>query len=389
MQAQSRHQRVLSAFVQAATMPPAFVVLALVGLLLLLMATVFSAAVAMQQLRSIAHTEAEVRAQRVADSLAGRISRALSLGVPLEELVGVPALFGQRMQQTPGMTGLALVDTTERILWLQQPGQAVTERQPIPSNVQQPLPTGLRTVAPVYATAASSPSAWVVVLWQDSGTGSLLGKSLLPLLAWPVAIAALAALVLQRSLHKGRMRRSAILAQAVGNVMSGNFSQSFPVLRRHDFDSRPAWLSAQLRHVNEQHLRITRLHHSLRQTEPDAAQRSALDTALALAGGAQIFQNTENPLALTPPGDVETRRANDTVIEKQRLFGWKWPLRCIVGICIAAGMVLPLLLAFAPQLLRVESWLIDTALVLALLGNIVLLVWIGTSTTQSESSRAS
>lgn len=389
MQAQSRHQRVLSAFVQAATLPPAFVVLALVGLLLLLMATAFSAAVAMHQLRSIAHTEAEVRAQRNADSLAGRISRALSLGVPLEELVGVPALFGQRMQQSPGMTGLALVDTAERILWLQQPGQAVTERQPLPSNVQQPLPTGLRTVAPVYATAASSPSAQVVVLWQDPGTGSLLGKSLLPLLAWPVAIAALAALVLQRSLRKGRMRRSAILAQAAGKVMLGDFSQPFPVLRRHDFDSRPAWLSAQLRHVNEQHLRITRLHHSLRQTEPDAARRSALDTALALAGEGQIFQNTENPRALTPPDGVETRRVKDTAIEKQRLSVWKWPLRCIAGICIAVGMVLPLLLAFAPHFLRMESWVIDTALVLALLGNIVLLVWIGTSTNRSGISRAS
>lgn len=389
MQVRSRHQRLRSAFAQAATMPPAFVYLALVGLLLLLLATAFSATLAMQQLRSIAHTEAEVRAQRVADSLAGRIGRALRLGVPLEELVGVPFLFGQRMQQTPGITGLALVDTAERILWLQEPGQSFAERQPMLPNVQQLLPSGLRAVAPVYAADANSPSARVVVVWQDLGTGSLLGKSLLPLLAWPVSMAALAALALQRSLHKGRKRRSAILAHAVEKVMSGDFSQPLPVLRRHDFDSRPAWLSAQLRHVNEQHLRITRLHHSLRQTEPDAGRRSALDAALALADGGQIFQNTINPLALTPTGDVEILCVKDTAIEKKRLSVWKWPLRFIAGICIAVGVVLPLLLAFAPQFVRGGSWVIDTALVLSLLGNIVLLAWMGTSTTRSGDSGAS
>lgn len=361
----------------------AFDTLAIVGLLLLLLATAIAVAVAMQQLRSIAHTEAQARAQRVADSLAGRIGRALYLGVPLVELVGVPALFDQRMQQVPGLAGLALADASGQLLWLQQPGQLATERAPLPAGIGQALPAGLQVTAAVRLkdseparsaqtaqtaqTAQSTESAQVILVWQDLDAGSLLGKSLLPLIAWPLAMAVLAALALQRSLRRGRMQRDAVLSGAMNHVLAGDFSHPLPALRRHEFDSRPAWLGDRLRLVNEQQLRITRLHQSLRQTEPDAVRRAALDAALAHAMENQQFRDTGIQASI----QARDKTAHDTAPDWGRAA-----MRCAAGLGLVFGLLLPLLMAFAPGLLPSQSTGIEAALLLSIAGNTVWLGWI-------------
>lgn len=365
-------------------MPKAFGHLALLGWLLLLLATALAAAMAMQQLRSVAHLEAQARAQQVADILAGRITRALSVGVPLSELVGVPALFAQRMEQVPGIVGLALVDLSNKPLWLQLPQQSVAQRGPqTPARdaaAAQLIPTGLSVSAPVYTGPAGVPEAQVILVWQDPDAGSLWGKSLLPLMAWPLAVSVLAALALRRSLRGGRMRRSAALQKATDFVQVGDFSQPLPLLRQHEFDSRPAWLAAQLRLVNEQHLRISRLHHSLRQTEPDAARRSDLDAALAFANANQRFRDpqtkavTAQLLAVKDPVQSEASQNPDS---KTRLKSTlQWSARGAAGLCLCAGIVLPLMLAFAPQWLPAKTWITETALVLSALANGTWLAWI-------------
>ena len=177
--------------------PRAFSQLALLGLLLLLLSTALAATLAMQQLRSIAHVEAQARAQQVADSVAGRITRALTLGVPLAELVGVPALFDQRMQQVPGIVALAMVDGSNQPLWLQLPQQPVAQRglqaQGKDALALPLVPSGLSVSAPVYAGNTDALAAQVVLVWQDADAGSLWVKSLLPLVAWSLAIGVLAA----------------------------------------------------------------------------------------------------------------------------------------------------------------------------------------------------
>lgn len=378
--------------------PRAFGQLAILGLLLLLLATALTAAVAMQQLRSIANQEGQARAQQVADSLAGRISRALSLGVPLLDLVGVPALFDQRMQQVPGITGLALMDLSSQPLWMQLPQQSAAQRAPqtLDKDAMAPpaLPAGLSVSAPVYANSADAPTAQVVLVWQDLDKGSLWGTSLLTLVAWPLAVSVLAALALRRSLRRGRMRRSAAVQKASDLVLVGDYSQPLPLLRQHEFDLRPAWLSAQLRLVNEQHLRISRLHHSLRQTEPDAARRSDLDAALAFADANQHFRNPQGGPALAPLSP--NKEQDPTPHAPKQGQTWKTstePLlhgavRSAAGLCLFAGIVLPLLLAFAPQLLPATTWLIKAALVLSALGNGAWLAGIFIrSTAEPESGR--
>ena len=357
--------------------PRAFGQLALLGLLLLLLATVLAAAVAMQQLRSIAHSEAQARAQQVADSLAGRISRALTLGVPLAELVGVPALFEQRMQQVPGIVALALVDGVNQPLWLKLAQQPAAQREP---HVQgkdalapQLIPVGLSVSAPVYAGNVDVLAAQVVLVWQDLGAGSLWGKNLLPLVAWPLAVSVLAALALSRSLRRGRLRRSAVLQQAADCVLAGDFSQPLPLLHQHEFDTRPAWLAAQLRLVNEQHLRISRLHHSLRQTEPDAARRGDLDAALVFADANQRFRDPPGRMASAPLRSGKELMQPDAARNQSGKTNAKsllqWLVRSAFWLCLFAGIVLPLLLAFAPEWLADTTGLVEAALLLSAIGN--------------------
>lgn len=357
--------------------PRAFGQLALLGLLLLLLATALAAAVAMQQLRSIAHSEAQARAQQVADSLAGRISRALTLGVPLAELVGVPALFDQRMHQVPGIVALALVDEANQPLWLQLAQQPAAQREPQAQGKEALapaiVPAGLSVSAPVYAGNADALAAQVVLVWQDLGVGLLWGKSLLPLVAWALAVSVLAALALSRSLRRGRLRRSAVLQQAIDCVLVGDFSQPLPLLHQHEFDTRPAWLAAQLRLVNEQHLRISRLHHSLRQTEPDAARRGDLDAALVFADANQRFRDPQSRMASASQRagkeSMQPDAARNQSGKTNAKSSLQWLVRSAFWLCLFAGIVLPLLLAFAPDWLADTTGLIEAALLLSAIGN--------------------
>ena len=359
--------------------PRAFSQLALLGLLLLLLSTALAATLAMQQLRSIAHVEAQARAQQVADSVAGRITRALTLGVPLAELVGVPALFDQRMQQVPGIVALAMVDGSNQPLWLQLPQQPVAQRglqaQGKDALALPLVPSGLSVSAPVYAGNADALAAQVVLVWQDADAGSLWVKSLLPLVAWSLAIGVLAARALSRSLRRGRLRRSDVLQQAIDRVLVGDFSQPLPLLHPHEFDTRPAWLAAQLRLVNEQHLRISRLHHSLRQTEPDAARRGDLDAALAFANTTQRFRDPQNLASVAPLHfDQEVRSpqpAQNPVEINNAKPSLQWLMRGSAALCLFAGIVLPLLLAFAPEWLAATTGPVVAALLFSALGNCV------------------
>lgn len=264
------------------------------GLLVVLVGTLVMMLVAAQQLRTLAETEAEARAQRIGDALASRVQRAVSVGVPLDMLEGVDALFEQRMRSSRDIDAVALAGADRRLLWLRSASGSAT------------LPEGPQVVSAVQHDGQTV--ARIIVVWKPPQVLHILGRWAVPLLGWGVAVAALAALVLRWSWARGPCRRDAQVAAAAQRVLTGDYDWRLPADRRRDFDPRTGWLSAEIRHANELHLRIRRLVHSLRHTEPDAGRRAELEAALERATGTDRFRTDAPPQVIEAPGRGATRQ---------------------------------------------------------------------------------
>lgn len=291
------------------------------GLVLLALCALVIMAASVRQLRAVTQSEAQARAQLVADAVAAQVQRAVSIGVPLRKLEGVEALFAQRMQNRRDIEALALTDLDNRVLWARVQGGA------------KELPEGPRVVSPV--AASGNPVAGVVLVWREPGVWSLLSRWLLPVAAMVAAIAALAAEALRYTLARGARLRDAQVVQACERIEAGDFGWRFPQGRRHDFDPRTTWLSAELRHVNELHVRIRRLVNSLRQTEPEAVRRAELDAALQRATADEQFRG-EGPVPASLSVDSAAAAARWAGIVLA-LAAWVWA--CTAGLLVHAGIV--------------------------------------------------
>lgn len=247
------------------------------GLLLAGVAALALAWTALAQIGSLAAREGQARAQLLADGISQQIQRAVALGIPLERLEGVQTLFKQRIGESPEIEALALVDAQQRVLWAYPP-QAAPASQRVAAQ---------GTVAPV--SLRGQPVARVLLLRRAQGPAALL-LQWAPLLLCAVLATALAATEgVRYAVASGPRLREKLLRSMSRSVAAGDFSRRLPVLRRRSFDGRLPWLAAELRQVNEQHLRLSRLVHSLRQTEPDAVRRAELDAALVHASGRERF----------------------------------------------------------------------------------------------------
>lgn len=310
--------------------------LAFWGLVLLAACTLAVTAASMLQLRAVARSEAQARAQIVADAVASHVQRAVTVGVPLRKLEGVEALFAQRMQTRRDIEALALVDLEHRPLWVRAQGGAAE------------LPPGPRAVAAV--SAGGTPVASVVLVWREPGAASLLSRWLLPVAALVAAIAVLAAEVLRYRLARGVQLRDARVGAACQRIRAGDFSWRFPSMRRHEFDPRTTWLSGEVRHVNELHLRVRRLVHSLRQTEPEAVRRAELDASLQRASGDEHFRGDDPAVVIgAHDGAHAASRFAGIVLA---LVAWAWCATAILLVharllgagpaaaCVVAGLLL-------------------------------------------------
>lgn len=243
------------------------------GLLMALGLCLSLAWVAAEQLHAPQEREAQARATLLAEALAQRIERAVGLGIPLQGLEGVQALFAQRMREAPGIAALALTDVSDHVLWSYPRAPEANSN----ATVVAPVRYEGEVVARLVLEAV--PQGRQDRLWAWGAMLLLLAE----VVGWTAAEAARHAVVC------GPRRREVVVKSASEAVKQGDFSWRLPVAARAAFDERPQWLGAALREVNEQHLRIRRLVGSLRQTEPDMRRRAELDAALASATADEVF----------------------------------------------------------------------------------------------------
>lgn len=274
-------------------------ILALAGLVL--------AAVAARQIGQWRESEAATRGQLQVQALADRVQHALNLGIPLQRLEGVDAMFAQRLRDNPDIQALALTQARAfegAPLWLKTRADLVAS---LPTSAVRGLPAGPQSVAQL--TVEGQWVADLVLVRQEGRIWPLLVAWGAPLLGLVVVGSLLATWGAQRSLQRGWLKRRAWLQQHAQAAAQGRYAASLSLytagLRAREFDARPAWLVAQFRQVNEAYLRLRRLARSLRQTEPDAGRRALLDGVLQRATADDSFIDLEG--GVVPEAAVRAR----------------------------------------------------------------------------------
>lgn len=312
-----------------------------VGLALLALCAAAMLLATLQRLSTAEASEARARAELVASAVATRIQRALEVGIPLERLEGVDALFAVRMQASAEIAGLGLAATDGRMLHGRRRDGA------------NALPDGPRVQVPVKLEGREV--AQVVLVWRPPGAWSALRHWALPLLVYVLAFSCAAALLLRWRQERVIAPRERVLALACHAAAGGDYSPRIPLWARRQFDRRAAWLTAQLRHVNESQLRLWRLVHSLRQTEPDALRRAELDALLHNATAGDHFRGEGAATPVQP--DLPAP-----------------PVPWLSWLTVALGVALPPWALLAPSAAPLDSrWLAGGFAVLA--AALVVVMW--------------
>lgn len=217
-----------------------------------------------------------VRARLMAQVLAQRVDRALSLGIPLDQLVGVPELLQQRLAAYPDVQSIAVQDAAGRTLWhgAARDSQLLKARLPLFAlpevAADAPLAGGVGTVRLVVR----SPD--LLEFMRSLVLPLTLGCAFFALLSW---LAALAAFETSR-----RLRDRAVRA-ASRDIGAARYDRLTTTLHRRGFDLRVQQLARAVRAAHETLVRARRVVSSLRRTEPHPARREWLDRLLAEAEG--------------------------------------------------------------------------------------------------------
>lgn len=260
-------------------------VLALAGLIL--------AAVAAHQIGQWRQSESATRGQLQVQALADRVQHALNLGIPLQRLEGVDAMFVQRLRENPDIQALALTQARAfdgAALWLKTRADLTDASSASPARS---LPAGPQSVAQL--TVEGQWVADLVLVRHEELIWPLLLAWGGPLMGLVLLGSLLATWGAAHSLARGWFRRRDWLLQHLQAAAQGQYGSVLSLyaagLRAREFDPRPTWLLAQFRQVNEDYLRLRRLALSLRQTEPDAGRRALLDGVLQRATGDDRFMD--------------------------------------------------------------------------------------------------
>ncbi|CAN7190158.1 hypothetical protein [Acidovorax sp. LjRoot194] len=255
--------------------PNAALRLGSVALVLLLAAAAALAWNTYEQLRGMRQESERVRAQLMADSLSQRIGHALDIGIPLDGLVGVEALFNQRLGAHAEIQSIALLQGPGKVLWF-------VERE-------RSAKATAGTVADAPITVRGEPRGTVRLALQETGAGPFARSAAILLLPTVLLLAALAFLAARFSEAQGVKLRNHAVRLAMRAIASGRYDRSIVLPHRRGFDLRAQQLGHAVRGVHETLTRVRRLISSLRQTEPQAQRREYLDMLLAEAQGTHRF----------------------------------------------------------------------------------------------------
>lgn len=255
--------------------PDAALRLGWVALALLLLAAAVLAWSTHEQLRGMRHESERVRAQLMADSLSQRIGHALEIGIPMERLVGVEALFSQRLGAHPEIRSIALMQGPGKVLWF-------AEREPA---AREAAGTTAEAAVVVHGKARGT----VRLTLQENGPGRFVRSAAALLIPSVLLLTALAYLAARFSQAQGVYLRNHAVRLATRAIAGGRYDRSVVLPHRRSFDLRAQQLGHAVRGVHETLTRVRRLMSSLRQTEPQAQRREYLDMLLAEAEGNQRF----------------------------------------------------------------------------------------------------
>lgn len=240
--------------------------LGIAALVLLLLAACVLSIYTYDQLRDMRAASDRTRSQLMAQSLSLRISHAVESGIPLRGLVGVEALFQQRMASQPDIHAVALVLPDGKVLW---------------QTTRDAGDAGATAEAPVQVRGA--PVAILRLALRDSGA-AIFARATAALLLPAIGLLALLAYLAARfSQAQGIELRNHAAWRARRAIAQGRYDNTVVLPQRRGFDLRVQQLGHAVRGAHEGLVRVRRLIASLRQTEPQHARRERLDQLLAKA----------------------------------------------------------------------------------------------------------
>lgn len=249
--------------------------LGVIAMLLLVLAAAILVGLTHDQLRDMRQDSERTRAQLMAESLSQRIAHAVDIGIPLESLVGVEALFNQRLGAHPDIQSIALLQSAGQVL------------KSVDRDQQGHTAAGTAADAPVVVRGVMLGTVRLTL--QESGAGAFARSAAALLIPTVLLLATLAFLAARFSEAHGPQLRNHAVRLAARAIASGRYDRSVVLPNRRGFDLRAQQLSHAVRGVHETLVRVRRLIASLRQTEPQAHRREYLDRLLADAEGSNRF----------------------------------------------------------------------------------------------------
>jgi hypothetical protein len=246
-----------------------------VALVLLVLAAAILVGLTHHQLKDLRQDSERTRAQLMAESLSQRIAHAVDIGIPLEGLVGVEALFNQRLGAHPDIQSIALLQGAGQVL-------KSVDRDP-----QGQTAAGTAADAPIVVRGLTLGTIRLTL--QKTGAGAFARSAAALLIPTVLLLATLAFLAARFSEAHGLQLRNHAVRLAARAISSGRYDRSVVLPNRRGFDLRVQQLGHAVRGVHETLVRVRRLIASLRQTEPQAHRREYLDRLLSEAEGSNRF----------------------------------------------------------------------------------------------------
>lgn len=218
----------------------------------------------LQTLQRMYQEAAIVRGSTLASDTSQKIAHALSVGIPLHQLVGVEALLESLRHQHPDLVSIEIQDTQARPLWA---STSTASR-------------GAVHASSIILASDKSAAAIVNAYVRPQQAGLLLVKNLWVWLGLLGLLTTLSFWAARLSFSLRPWLREDAIEKISNDVRRGVFKSAWLTPHSVIHDARPQQLSAGMRAVHEAKDRLQRLVYSLRQTEPSALRRQQLDAIL-------------------------------------------------------------------------------------------------------------
>ncbi|MFC4160072.1 hypothetical protein [Chitinimonas lacunae] len=225
----------------------------------LLLGTVLTllGSIAFSRIETVRAAEVNTKARLVANGIAATISHAVTVGVPLDRLIGLEELVAARLQANPELVAIEVSDTQGRII--------LRPRQPLPEQIANASArvNGLEIAQVRVGLRPPNPL-----------------RIALPLLTACAALLLLGVVAANEAFRflfrRGPLSRADAVRLMVAAVNAKSLDQVYRGSGQGVADPRLDWLASRIRAANERFVRVERLIASLRDTEPDADRRAEL-----------------------------------------------------------------------------------------------------------------